>query len=117
MKWLIRLLINAGVIFLMAYVTKGWLVRVEDFGAALLAAFALAIVNAFIRPVVMLLSIPLRVLTLGLFTFVVNALMLMLVSVILAPSFEVMSFWRALGASLIISVVSSVLSKKVAEDE
>lgn len=116
MKWLARLFINAVVIFLMAYLTSGWLVHVEGFWGALLAALILALVNAFIRPFVMLISLPANLVTLGLFTFVINALMLMLVSVMLSPTFEVMDFWRALIASLVISVVSSFASRHVSDE-
>lgn len=117
MKWLVRLIGNALIIFLLASVTDGWLISVNGFAYALLAAFVLGLVNAFIRPIVMLLSIPLRILTLGLFTFVVNALMLMLVSAVLRPNFEVMGFWRAVLAALIISVVSALLSRLVGEEK
>ncbi|RJQ52283.1 MAG: phage holin family protein [Actinobacteria bacterium] len=116
MKWLARLLINAAVIFILAMVTDGSLINVSGFGGALLAALVLGLVNAFIRPVVLLISLPLNLVTLGLFTFVVNALMLMLVSAILEPIFEVAGFWQALVASLMISLVSSVLSKQLRED-
>lgn len=117
MKWFGRLLINAMVIFVLARVTEGWLVRVDGIRGALLAAFVLGLVNALVRPFVLLVSIPVNIITLGLFTFVVNALMLLFVSVLLSPSFQVMGFWRALLASLIISIVSSVLSKTLVEEK
>ncbi len=116
MKLLIRLVVNAVVILILAQLSKGTLINVSGFGGAFLAAIVLGLVNAFIRPIVLLIALPLNLLTLGLFTFVVNALMLMLVSAIMEPTFEVMGFWQALVASLIISVVSALLSKRLADD-
>lgn len=111
MKFLLRLLICALVIFLIAYRFPS-LIVVDNFVTALIAALVLAVVNAFIRPVVLVLTIPANVLTLGLFTFIVNALMLWLVSVIV-PGFKIAGFIAALVASLLISVVSTFLSSLI----
>ncbi|MDI6892591.1 MAG: phage holin family protein [Actinomycetota bacterium] len=111
MKFLLRLLICALVIFLIAYWFPG-LIVVDNFVTALIAALVLAVVNASIRPVVLVLTIPANVLTLGLFTFIVNALMLWLVSVIV-PGFKIAGFIAALVASLLISVVSTFLSSLI----
>ena len=75
----------------------------------ILAALLLGIINAFLRPVLLLLSLPLILLTLGLFILVVNALMLMLVSGIV-PGFEVSGFGSAVFGSILISIVSWILS-------
>ncbi|MCW5554976.1 MAG: phage holin family protein [Verrucomicrobiae bacterium] len=74
-----------------------------------LTSLVLGILNAFIRPIMMLLALPLLIFTLGLFTLVINAALLHFVSWLL-PSFEVESFWWALLGSLIISVVSVALN-------
>lgn len=84
-------------------------VEVSGFGAALLAAIVLGVVNVTLRPILLLLTIPISILTLGLFTVVVNAAMLMLVSNIVA-GFEVHGLGNGLLATILLSVVSAVLS-------
>ena len=78
-----------------------------------LTAIVLGVVNAFIRPILLLISMPITCATLGLFVFVINALMIMLVSAVPQLGFYVGSFWAALGASILISIVSGVLSRVV----
>lgn len=73
------------------------------------AAFILAGVNAFVRPFLFILSLPLTILTLGLFTFVVNALMLLLTAWML-PGFSIAGFWTAFFAAILMSVFSSIIS-------
>jgi putative membrane protein len=74
-------------------------------GALLAAAVLLGIVNAIVRPIAVVLTLPLTLVTLGLFLLVVNAAMLGLVALLL-PGFQVSGFWTAVGASLIVSIVS-----------
>ena len=78
-------------------------------GALLGASLLLGIINAFVRPVLLLLSIPFIVVTMGLFILVVNALLLMLVATMI-PSFSVDGFWSAFFGAIIISIVSWLLS-------
>ena len=78
-------------------------------GALLGASLLLGIINAFVRPILLLLSIPFIIVTMGLFILVVNALMLMLVAQIV-PSFSVDGFWNAFFGSMVISLVSWILS-------
>ena len=107
MRLLVRWLINAGAILLVAWILDG--IEVRGFVPALVAAAVLGIINAVIRPVVLFLTLPLGCLTLGLFTFVVNALMLWLAAAVV-EGFEVHGFLDALIGSLLISLVSSVAS-------
>ena len=72
----------------------------------LLASLLLGILNAFVRPILMLIALPLLIFTLGLFTLVINALLLSLVGALLAPRFEVDSFGHAFLGALIISIVT-----------
>ena|SRR5207244_4987420 len=81
----------------------------DRIGCLLAASLLLGIVNAFIRPILLLLSLPLILVTLGLFILIINALMLKFVGEIL-PCFEVPGFWRAFFGSIIISIVSWLLS-------
>lgn len=78
-----------------------------------LTAVVLGVVNAFVRPVLLLVSLPITCATLGLFVFVVNALLLILVSLVPQLGFYVDSFWVALVASILISIVSGTLSRVV----
>jgi putative membrane protein len=77
--------------------------------ATIAAAILLALVNTYLRPLVVLLTLPINILTLGLFTLVINALMLELVSWLI-PAFHVVGFWTAVGGALVISVVSCLLN-------
>ncbi len=115
MKFLLRLLILGATIFLISYLFPS-LIQVDNFITAFIVALVLAIINAFVRPIVMILTLPLNILTLGLFTFIVNALMLILASEIV-PGFAISSFWTALLASILISIVNAFVSSKVMEEE
>jgi putative membrane protein len=105
---LIRLIINMVAILVIAYLFPK-VIRVDGFGAALIAAFLLGIVNAIVRPILVLLTLPLTILTLGLFLLVINGLLLGLVAA-LVPGFHVNGFWGAVLGSILISIVSWVLS-------
>lgn len=87
-------------------------VQVEDVGSAILAAAILGILNALIRPVLILLTLPLTVVTLGFFVLVINALLFMFVGSIV-PGFHVASFWSAFFASIVVSLVSWIVSNMV----
>lgn len=80
--------------------------------ALLVAAGVLGLVNAIVRPVLFVLTLPINIVTLGLFTFVLNGLMLLLTSG-LVPGFHVSGFWAAVWASILLSLVSSLLSMVV----
>jgi len=106
---LTRWLINAVSLIIIAYILPGFEAPAM---AALIAAFILGIVNAVIRPIVLFLTLPINILTLGLFTFVVNALMLWLVDVIVPP-FETGGFWTTLFGALLLSIISALLSSLI----
>lgn len=106
--FIIRLLINAAALFLVAYLVPG--VAVSGIGGAIVAAFVLGIVNAIIRPILIILSLPLEILTLGLFTFVINALLFWFVGH-LGLGLTVTGWWPALLGSIILTIVSFVLSR------
>jgi putative membrane protein len=110
-KIILRILIAGGVIFGIAYLLPG-LIEVTGFQAALLAALVLAVANALIRPIVLVLTLPINLLTLGLFTLAVNALMLYIVGYAV-NGFMVAGFWQAVVAAMLISVVSSFMSRRV----
>jgi putative membrane protein len=79
-------------------------------GYLVMASLLLGILNAFVRPILLLLALPFLIVTLGLFTWVINALLLYLVGLLMAPNFEVDSFAFAFVGALIISIVSAILN-------
>lgn len=95
-----------------AYLIEG--IQVSNFFAALFAAALLGVLNALLRPILILLTLPINILSLGLFTFVINALLLMMVSGVIG-GFFVTGFWPALIGSLIISLVSWGLTALVSD--
>lgn len=106
-KWLIMTL----AIMVAAALLPG--MRVRSFGTALLASLVLGIVNVLVRPLIILLTLPLTILTLGLFLFVINALMLQLAAAIV-PGFEVRGFGSALLGSIVISLIGLLLGMGLA---
>lgn len=107
MDIIIKILISAGAVFAVSYILSG--VTVKSFGTAILVAIVLGIVNAIIRPILVILTIPVTILTLGLFLLVINALMIMLVDAVIA-GFKVKNFWWALLFSIILSLVNGILT-------
>lgn len=111
MSFLIRMCATAVAMLLIGYLLPG-LVRVDTVMAALAAAFVLGLVNAVVRPLFIILTLPLTVVTLGLFLLVINGLLLWLVTAIV-PGFHVKGFWGAVAGSILISVVSGILTRAV----
>ena len=109
--FLVNLLISAGLLLVVAHVVTG--IEVRDWGAALLAALVLGVVNAVVRPILVMLTLPLTIVTLGLFLFVVNALMLQLASYFV-PGFKVAGFGAALLGSLLLTILNVGVSMLVA---
>ena len=107
---LIRWFILTLAILLSAYVIDG--IVVTGFFPALFAAAVLGILNAFFRPVLLILTLPVNIVTLGLFTFVINALLLKMASGVIS-GFDIHGFWAAVLGALVISVVSWFLNSFV----
>jgi putative membrane protein len=105
--FLLRVLANALAIFLAAAIVPG--IEIRGVLAALGAGLVLGLVNAVVRPVLLVLTLPLTLVTLGLFLFVLNGLCLWLTS-LLVKGFEVHGFWAAVFGALIVSVVSWLLT-------
>jgi putative membrane protein len=109
---LLRWLATTAAIIVAAYLVDG--IRVSGFFPALCAAALLGIFNAVIKPIAILLTLPINIMTLGLFTFVINAVLLKLVSGIVR-GFDVTGFWPAVIGSLVISAVSWTLAAFVGQ--
>lgn len=110
MKLIVRWLLLAAALLLVAYLYSG--VTLAGFGAAMLAAFVLGLLNTLVRPLLVLLTLPVTVLTLGLFLFVINALMFWAAASVL-QGFAVAGFAAALIGSLIYSACGMVIDVAV----
>ena len=104
MNGIIRFLLTGLAVMLTAYLLPG--VHVDNYGYALLVALVLSIANIFVKPFLIILTIPLTIFTLGLFLLVINALIILMVDYFV-PGFSVDGFWWALGFSLILSMFNS----------
>jgi putative membrane protein len=107
MRLLLVWLINAAALFVVPYLIPS--IRVQDFTTALIAALVLALVNTLIRPVLVLLTLPVTVLTLGLFILVINGLLFWVVANFI-KGFQVAGFWSAVGGALVYTIISWALS-------
>jgi putative membrane protein len=108
----LRWLILTVAILITSYLLDG--IYVRNFLSAFFAAAILGILNAFFRPILFILTLPINVLSLGLFTFVINAIMLMMASGVIS-GFKVYGFWPAVFGSLLISLVSWILTSSINE--
>jgi putative membrane protein len=108
----VRWLTLTGAIVFASYVLDG--IHVSGFFSAFWAAAILGILNAFFRPIALILTLPINILSLGFFTFVINAFMLKLASGVIS-GFDVYGFWSAIFGSLIISVISWLLNSFINE--
>ena len=106
MKLLIQWFVSASALLLVAYLYSG--VQVDSFGAALIAAFVIGLFNAVLRPVLVILTLPVTIVTVGLFLFVINALMFWSAAGVLS-GFHVRGFGAALLGSLLYSLISVVI--------
>jgi len=106
----VRWLVLTGSIIVTSYLMDG--IHVSGPFSAFFAAAILGILNAFLRPILLLVTLPINILTLGLFTFVLNAMLLMMVSGVI-PGFGVSGFWSAVLGSLLISLVSWLLTSLI----
>jgi putative membrane protein len=105
MNFLIKLLLSALAVMLVAYLLPG--VTVESFWIALIVAALLALLNVTLKPILVVLTIPVTILTLGLFLLVINALIILLADALIS-GFMVSNFLWALAFSLILSIVTSI---------
>ncbi|MFE3869949.1 phage holin family protein [Flavobacterium sp. ZS1P70] len=107
MNLLLRILITAGLVLLIAHFMPG--VHVASFTTALIVAIVLGLLNIFIKPILVILTLPVTILTLGLFLLVINALIIILCTNIVG-GFHVDSFWTALIFSIVLSLLQSIMN-------
>ena len=108
---LLRIIINMAALFVVAYFVPG--VHVSSILGAFIAAIILGIVNAIVKPILIILTLPVEILTLGLFTFVINAFLFWIVGH-LGIGLSVNGWWAALWGSIILWIVSWILSAVLA---
>lgn len=106
-QFLLTWLVTAISLMITAYIVHGFVV--SNFGAAIIAAVVLGLVNAIVKPILVLLTLPLTIVTLGLFLFVINAITIWLAGA-LTPGFDVAGFVPALLGSIVLTLVASLIN-------
>lgn len=114
MKLLVRILITSGLVLLISHFMTG--VHVDGFTTALFVAVVLGLLNIFIKPILVILTLPFTIVTFGLFLLVINALIILLCDNIVG-GFRIDSFWTALLFSVILSLLQSIMYKILGEDK
>ena len=114
MRTLVKLLVNALIIFALAWVLPG--VDVTSYWTALIVAIILGVLNLFVKPLLIILTIPVTIVTLGLFLFVINALIILMTDY-LVDGFTVNGFWWALLFSILISIMNAAFDRPSKEDQ
>lgn len=114
MNFIMRIIVTSCVAFGLSYILRG--VHIDTFWAAIIFALVLAILNAIVKPILILLTLPITVVTFGLFLFVINAAIILLTTEFV-KGFRVDGFWWALLFSLLLSVITSVIYKPQRRNE
>ncbi|MDO5105413.1 phage holin family protein [Capnocytophaga sp.] len=114
MKYILSLFITGIIVFLLGNILPG--AAISDYFSAVLVAFVLSILDVLVKPVLQFISIPITVITLGFFLFVINALIILLAAE-LVSGFRVNGFWGALLFSLCLSLVQSVAFNLMKDDK
>jgi putative membrane protein len=112
-NWLTGVLVNT--VLLMAIDGYFDSIRFSGIGAAFIASMILSILNVFVRPILILLTLPVTILTLGLFLFVINAITLMMTAALMGDAFEINGFGTALLASIVLSFFHLLIQKAIIE--
>ncbi len=114
MKTILNILLTAVAVMILAYVLPG--VDVTSFWAAILVAIVLGLLRLFVKPILIFLTFPITIITLGLFLLVINALIIMMADYFV-PGFKVAGFWWALAFSLLLSFLQAILLSLVEKDK
>ncbi|SEP72710.1 putative membrane protein [Hyunsoonleella jejuensis] len=114
MKLIIKLLLNALAVFILAYLLSG--VNVDGYVGALIVAIVLSVLNLFVKPILVIFTLPATILTLGLFLLVINAVIILLADKLI-DGFAVANFWWALIFSVLLSILQSILHSLLQEDK
>jgi len=107
MSLILQILISSVAVYFTAWLLPG--VSVKSFGASILAAIVLGLLNALLKPILQFLSFPITIITFGLFLLVINTIIILIASALMKNSFYVENFWWALLFSIIMSIVVSII--------
>ncbi len=113
LRWFLSIFLNAVALIIVAQFFDNF--QLEGFGTALIASFILSILNVFIKPILVFFTLPITLLTLGLFLFVINAATLMITQGVMGSSFVIEGFGTALIAAIVISILNVILNRVVAD--
>ncbi|MDP3888747.1 MAG: phage holin family protein [bacterium] len=108
MRSIAYLFINTIAVFITGYILPG--IKIDTILTAFIVAIILGVVNMFLKPVLIILTLPINILTLGLFIFIINGVLILLISA-LVPGFFVKNIWWAILFSLVVSLISSFLHR------
>ena len=114
MKFIIRLLITAVIVYALSMILSG--VHIVDYKTAIIFALVLAVLDTFIKPLLILLTLPVTIITLGLFLFVINALIIIIADKFI-DGIKIDGFFWALIFSLVLSIVSAAANKALKEEK
>jgi len=109
MKFIMRIIVTSVIAFGLSYILRG--IKIDSFWTAIILAVVLAVLNALLKPILIILTLPITIITLGLFLFVINAAIILLADKFI-DGFTVDGFWWALLFSLLLSIVTAVLYKE-----
>ncbi len=111
LRWVVSVILNAVALIAVAQLFDSF--YMDGFGTAILASLILSILNIIIKPILVILTLPITVMTLGLFLFIINAITLMLSQAMIGASFVIDGFGTAIIASIVISVLNLLLNKLI----
>lgn len=114
MGFIINLLVSALIVFGLSSILPG--VSIKGFGSAIIVAIVIGLLNAFIKPILDFLSFPITFLTLGLFSLVITAIIILLASAVMGDSFHVDGFWYALLFGVVLGIVNSAIGGMLSGD-
>ena len=114
MKRILKLLLTAVAVFILAHVLTG--VHVDGYTTAIIVSVVLSLLNLFVKPILVIFTLPITVLTLGLFLLIINALIIVLAGNLI-DGFSVSSIWTAVLFSVLLSVLESILHSLLKEDK
>ncbi|SER80994.1 putative membrane protein [Gracilibacillus ureilyticus] len=113
MRWVLSLILNALALMLIDYLFDG--ITIDGFMMALIASIILAVLNAIVKPILIVLTLPITIITLGLFLLVINAITLMLTQALLGDGFIIDGFGTAVIAAILFSILNLFINKIVKE--
>lgn len=109
LRWFLSIFLNAITLIIVAQLFDGF--HLEGFGTALIASIVLAVLNFLVKPILVILTLPITIMTLGLFLLVVNAITLMIAQGLMGSSFEISGFGTAIVAAIVISIINTLLNR------